>query len=131
MRTARELARASMSAVEARDREGWLALFDEDACVEDPVGPSAFDPDGHGHHGKQAIAAFYDSVIAPNESIRFTIRQSILCGDEVANVGTIWITFPGGSAVEVEGVYVYRRSDDGRIASLRAYWEEGSVKPAS
>ena len=80
----------------------------DDAVVEDPVGPSMFDPEGTGHRGPEAIAAFYDNVIGVNESIRFTIRQSFLCGDEVANVGTIRIGFAGGGAVEVDGVYCYR-----------------------
>ena len=101
MSTARELSQASMAAVEAKDKEAWLALFADDAVVEDPIGPSAFDPEGKGHRGIEAIAAFYDSVIAPNESIRFTISQSLLCGDEVANVGVIRIAFTGGTAIEV------------------------------
>jgi steroid Delta-isomerase len=126
--TARDLGRASMAAVEARDRQGWLALFAEDAVVEDPIGPSAFDPEGQGHRGLEAIAAFYDNVIAANESITFTIRQSILCGDEAANVGVIRIAFAGGGAVEVDGVYVYRRSPDDRIASLRAFWEPDAIR---
>ena len=99
-----------MAAVEAGDREAWLALFSDDAVVEDPVGPSMFDPDGKGHHGREAIAAFYDNVIGVNESIRFAIRDSYLCGDEVANVGTIRINFAAGGAVEVDGVYCYRVS---------------------
>jgi ketosteroid isomerase-like protein len=120
-----------MAAVAAGDREGWLELFADDAVVEDPVGPSAFDPEGRGHRGRQAIAAFYDAVIAPNESVRFTIHQSFLSGEEVANVGVITITLPGGIAVEVDGVYTYRRSPDGRIAALRAYWEPDAVRPVS
>ncbi len=117
-----------MAAVEAGDRAGWLALFDDDAVVEDPIGPSAFDPEGVGHRGPAAIAAFYDKVIAPSESIRFDIRQSFLCGDEIANVGVIRITFPGGSAVEVDGVYTYRRAPAGRLASIRAYWEPNAIR---
>ena len=128
MRDARELAAASMAAVESHDREAWLALFADDAVVEDPVGPSAFDPAGNGHRGRAAIAAFYDGVIGVNESIRFTIDQSHLCGDEVANVGVITITLAGGSAVEVDGVYTYRRSPEGKIAALRAYWEPERVR---
>jgi steroid Delta-isomerase len=131
MISARDLGRASMAAVEARDRQAWLDLFTEDAVVEDPIGPSTFDPEGHGHRGKEAIAAFYDGVIAANESIRFTIRQSLLCGDEAANVGVIRITFAGGAAVEVDGIYIYRRSADGRIASLRAFWEQDAVRSVS
>src|SRR5271166_1340556 len=106
-----------MAAVEARDRQAWLDLFTDDAVVEDPIGPSLFDPEGRGHRGIEAIAAFYDNVIAANESVTFTIRQSFLCGDEAANVGVIRIAFAGGTAVEVDGVYIYRRSPDGRIAS--------------
>ena len=117
-----------MAAVEARDREAWLALFADDGVVEDPIGPSAFDPEGRGHRGPEAIAAFYDSVIAANESIRFDIRQSFLCGDEAANVGIIRITFAGGSAVEVDGIYIYRRSPDDKIASLRAFWEPDAIR---
>ncbi len=131
MTTARELGQASMAAVEAHDRAAWLALFADDAVVEDPIGPSAFDPEGRGHRGLEAIASFYDQVIAVNESIRFTIRQSILCGEEAANVGVIRITFAGGSSVEVDGVYTYRRSPDDKIASLRAFWEPESVRSVS
>jgi steroid delta-isomerase len=126
--SARELGQASMAAVEAGDRQAWLDLFAEDAVVEDPIGPSAFDPEGEGHRGIEAIAAFYDNVIAVNESITFTINQSYLCGDEAANVGVIRIAFADGSAVEVDGIYMYRRSPDGRIASLRAFWEPDAVR---
>jgi steroid delta-isomerase len=129
--TARELGQASMAAVEARDRQGWLDLFADDGVVEDPIGPSAFDPGGRGHHGIEAIAAFYDTVIAANESIRFNVHQSYLCGDEAANVGVIRITFPGGTAVEVDGIYIYRRSPDDKIASLRAFWEPDHVRTLS
>jgi steroid Delta-isomerase len=129
--TARELGQRSMAAVEARDREAWLALFADDGVVEDPIGPSAFDPEGTGHRGPEAIAAFYDSVIAANESIRFDIRQSFLCGDEAANVGIIRITFAGGSAVEVDGIYIYRRSPDDKISSLRAFWEPDAIRTVS
>jgi len=127
--TARQLGEASMAAVASGNRQAWLNLFAEDAVVQDPVGPSPFDPEGTGHRGIAAIAAFYDSVIAPNESVRFTITQSFLCGDEAANVGVIRITLAGGTAVEVDGVYVYRRSSDDKIASLRAYWEPDAIRP--
>jgi steroid delta-isomerase len=127
--TARDLSQRSMAAVASHDRQGWLDLFAADAVVEDPVGPSVFDPEGKGHRGPEAIAAFYDSVIAANQSIVFTIRESFQCGDEVANVGVIRITFDGGSAVEVDGVYTYAMSPEGKIAAIRAYWEPDAIRP--
>ncbi len=125
---ARDLARRSMAAVEARDRAGWLALFADDAVVADPVGPSVFDPAGLGHRGPEAIAAFYDTVIAPGQ-ISFRITGSFAAGPECANVGTITTTFDDGSAVAVDLVSVYTAGEDGKLRSLRAYWEMDKARP--
>jgi ketosteroid isomerase-like protein len=122
--TARELARRSQAAVRAKDREAWLSLFAPDAVVADPIGRSPLDPAGQGHEGLAAIAAFYDRVIAPNDQITFEIERSYLCGDEVADVGIIRTTLPGGQhIVVVRGVYTYRGNGAGQLAALRAYWE--------
>ncbi|HUC05831.1 MAG TPA: nuclear transport factor 2 family protein [Acidimicrobiales bacterium] len=122
--TARELGIRSRAAVHAKDRDGWLNLFADDAVVQDPIGPSPFDPEGRGHHGRDAIAAFYDTVIAPSEAITFEIEQSYLCGDEVADVGVIRTTLAGGThQAVVHGVYTYRTDGAGKLAALRAFWE--------
>jgi hypothetical protein len=122
--TARELGIRSRAAVTAGDREGWLSLFADDAFVQDPIGPSPFDPEGKGHHGLAAIAAFYDTVIATSEGIAFEITESYLCGDEVADVGVIRTTLTGGThQAVVRGVYTYRSNGAGKLASLRAFWE--------
>lgn len=118
---ARAVSIRSMTAVEAGDREGWLALFADDAVVQDPIGVSPLDPSGEGHRGPDAIAAFYDTVIGPNE-VRFTIRESWEAGDEVANVGRITTTMADGTVVNTDGVFTYRLAPDGRVAALRAYW---------
>jgi steroid Delta-isomerase len=121
---ARELGSRSRAAVHARDRDGWLSLFTEDAVVQDPIGPSPFDPEGKGHRGRAAIAKFYDEVIAPSEAIDFEITQSYLAGDEVADVGIIRTTIAGGThQAVVHVVMTYRTDGAGKIASLRAYWE--------
>jgi len=122
--TARDLARRSQAAVKVKDRDEWLSLFAPDAVVQDPIGPSPFDPAGDGHRGLEAIAAFYDTVIAPNEQITFEIENSYLCGREVADVGIIRTVLPGGKHVAVvRGVYTYRCNDDGQLVALRAFWE--------
>ncbi len=124
---ARDASLASMRAVEAGDREAWLALFAPDAVVEDPIGPSAMDPDGNGHRGIEAIAAFHDAVIAPNR-VRFTIERSHAAGDEVANVGTITTELPDGSVVHTDLVITYRVDGDGLVAALRAYWSVDELR---
>jgi steroid delta-isomerase len=126
---ARELARRSQAAVAAKDRSAWLALFADDAVVQDPIGPSPLDPGGAGHRGAAAIAAFYDTVIATAEQITFEIESSYLCGDEVADVGVIRTVLPGGRQVAVvHGVFTYRSNGDGKLAALRAYWEFDALR---
>jgi steroid delta-isomerase len=127
--TARELARRSQAAVAAKDRDAWLSLFASDAVVQDPIGPSPLDPLGAGHRGRDAIAAFYDNVIAPPERITFEIERSYQCGDEVADVGVIRTTLAGGQHVAVvRGVYTYRSNGAGQLAALRAFWEFDAVE---
>ena len=94
---ARLASQKSIAAVQAKDKAAWLALFADDAVVEDPVGPSFLDESGQGHRGLAAIGAFFDNNIAPVESIRFDLADSFAAGDEVANVATIHMTLPGGT----------------------------------
>ncbi|MEH6581139.1 MAG: nuclear transport factor 2 family protein [Halioglobus sp.] len=118
---ARDAAMRSITAVEECDREAWLANWHPEGVLEDPVGPSPMDPQGNGHHGIDAITAFYDNIIATMK-VRFCIRQSFACGNECANVGTI--TTSGGDAVaRTELMMVYRVDDHGKVLSLRAFWE--------
>jgi len=120
---ARLASQRSMDAVGRRAKDDWLALFAEDAVIEDPVGPSHFSPDGTGHHGRGAIAAFWDASVATTERLEFDIRNSFACGNEVANVGVITATVGGGTQMDSKGVFVYRVNADGLIVSLRAFWE--------
>ena len=120
---ARLASQRSIAAVQAKDKDGWLSLFAEDAVVQDPVGTSFLDETGEGHRGHAAIGAFFDANIAPVESIRFDLHDSFAAGDEVANVATIHMTLPGGATSRCEGVFVYRVREDGKLVSLRAFWE--------
>jgi steroid Delta-isomerase len=112
----------SREAVMARDKDAWLAVFADDAIVEDPIGPSHFDPEGKGHRGRDAISAFWDKAIAPTDLIEFDFRDSFRCGNEEANVGSILITM-AGHRITTDGVFTYRVNDEGKMVALRAYWE--------
>jgi len=124
---ARLASQRSMDAVHKKDKEAWVANFADDGVVEDPIGPSMFDPDGKGHRGKAAIAAFWDKLIAPNR-VFFDIRESYACGSECANVGTVNTVMPNGAAMVVNGVFTYRVNDAGKVVALRAFWEMSKMK---
>ena len=115
--------RRHVETIAAGDREGWLENFADDAVMEDPVGPSPLDPSGEGHQGKGAIAAFWDRVIGPC-AVRFEIERHINCGDEIANIGTVYNRLPGSETeIAAEGVFVYRVNAEGKLVSLKAYWD--------
>jgi steroid delta-isomerase len=126
MRSTGELADASMRAAVAGDREAWLALYAEDAVLEDPVGPSMWDAEGKGHRGKAALAAFWDRAIGPNRGLAFELRERYVGGNEVANVLTVRSALPDGQKIEFGMVTVMRSNEQGLIQSLRAFWNSGS-----
>jgi steroid delta-isomerase len=119
---ARRAAWRSMDAVARGDKQAWLDNFADDAIVEDPIGKSIIDPTGEGHRGKAAIEQFWDKNIA-NARPMFSLQRSICAGSECANVGTLTIQFPNGIVTQLYGVFIYRVNDDGKVASLRTYWE--------
>ncbi len=120
---ARRASRSSYAAVVAKDKERWLSLFADDAVLEDPVGPSFFDPEGAGHHGKDGIAAFWDVAIAPVVEFTFTIRDSFANGNACANIGTFSTRMADGTLADTDLIAVYRLDDEGRIRSMSAHWE--------
>jgi len=119
---ARAAAIQSMRLSESGDGESWLALFADDAVIQDPYGPSPMDPEGRGHIGREAIEKFCAQYIRP-DAIRFEIRQTISAGGACVNVGTIYTKLPGGVSSWSEVVNVYEVNDAGKITLLRSYWD--------
>ncbi len=111
------------STFSADDRDGWLALFTDDAVLEDPVGSPP-------HEGREAIAAFWDAVHARTE--RGTVRMTqgpAVCGLEAAWAFELDVTVKGRrSLVEIidHGTF----TEDGRIRSIRAFWSLATARPA-
>jgi steroid delta-isomerase len=111
----RELAEASLRLTRDGDREGWLELFADDAIVEDPVGSEP-------HRGIEAIRRFRDSVIATMDSFDYQIERCYVGGDEAALVVTFSLS-AGGSTLVMDLVNIYRANAEGKIASLRSFWD--------
>jgi ketosteroid isomerase-like protein len=120
---ARLAAKRSLAAVQAKDKTAWLSLFADDAVIEDPVGVSPIDPTGKGHRGRDAIGRFWDRHIASSTTMQFDVRESHASGDECANVYTITIGMPNGMTSRVDGIFVYRVNEAGKLLSMRGIWE--------
>ncbi len=123
---ARRASLLSREYVQTHNRDAWLGLWTEDAIIEDPIGVSYIDPEGKGHRGAQARAAFYDSFIAP-ATISIEIHQSYAAGLECANHITITILLDGGEGKRIQqmvhGVFTYHCNEDGKLTAMRGYWD--------
>ena len=93
------------------------ALYADDATVEDPVG-------GEVHIGRQAVRGFYgtlENVKAQTEML--TLRA---LGNEAAFHWTLSIDF-GGNGMRIDIISVMTFDDEGKIASMKAYWTQDNV----
>ena len=115
--------RASWKCVQTGDREGWLALMADDVLVEDPIGEAVTNPDGTGVRGKEALGAFYDTTIGPNE-LTVTCEETFPSSspNEIAYILVLRTEFPNGFTATVRGVFTYKVNDEGLITNLRGYW---------
>lgn len=113
---------ASLSAVKARNKQGWLNLFEADAVVQDPVGVSPTDPTGKGHIGIAAISAFYDTFPTDTGSMEFEVQRIIARGDEAAVDLTFRFTDKDGNVSSIQAINIYKASPNGKVASLRSFW---------
>ena len=122
---ARVASQRSYSAVAKGDLAEWLTVYAEDCVLEDPVGPSMFDPEGKGHRGHAGISAFWELAIASIDRFEFEITDSFANpgSNTCANIGRIRTSFADGSSTTTDLIMVYVVHDDGTVASMKAYWE--------
>ncbi|WP_415624471.1 ketosteroid isomerase family protein [Mycobacterium xenopi] len=114
---------SSWRCVQAHDREGWLALMADDVVIEDPIGDAPTNPGGTGVHGKDGVAAFYDSNIAANQ-LTITCEETFPSSspNEIAHILVLRSKFDNGVTSTVRGVFTYRVNDAGLITNMRGYW---------
>ena len=112
----------SIRLASAGDKESWLALYADDAVVQDPVGISPFDATGEGHVGKEAISKFWDDVIGPS-NITIEVHARIPSGDRACAVHQTASNSLGGDlTTEVEMIAVYELNEAGKIQRMSAFW---------
>ena len=109
--------RSSPAAVAAHDKAGWIALFDEDYVIEDPVGWRQV-------RGED-ISAFWDAFIAPND-IEFVVHHDWIDGMHVVRDVTIVTTLRTGLQVTTPAHLRYElveRNGALKVERMAAHWE--------
>jgi hypothetical protein len=108
----------SPAAAAAHDRAGWVRLFTQDGCIEDPVGSRP-------HVGRTQIGRFYDTFIDPRH-ITFHRDLDVVAGTSVIRDLTLEVTMGASVTMTIPAFLRYdlRPADCGwAISHLRAYWE--------
>jgi steroid delta-isomerase len=113
---------AYVAAFSAGDKEGYLSLFAPAGTVEDPVGSDVCT-------GPEQIAAFWDGVRAmtPTITLEKTGVPRIAAGQVAWNLRAI--AEMGDAKLAVDIIDVMDFDDQGRITSLRAFWDMAEMAP--
>ncbi len=103
----------------SRDLESLVALFTDDAVQTDPA-------NGPANVGRQAIATFFQNSYDATTSSSWEAQAVHCCGDVAAVDFVVHVEMEGGSA-RIEGIELFTFADDGRIASVTAYWGDADM----
>lgn len=110
----RATADAYIAALEAGDLDAVMALYADDATVEDPVGG------GTVHTGKDAIREFYATVVAMK--IDGKVNEARVCGNDLLFNFEITTHFDADSKASINVWDLMTHDDQGKVSSMRAYW---------
>jgi len=102
-------------AIRAMDAEAFASAFAEDGTTFDPVGTP-------GITGHAAIREFLQNICKNFKSVGLTEDNVFVAGNGAAVKWTGRGISASGKEVKFEGVDVFEVNDDGKIHTLRAYW---------
>jgi steroid delta-isomerase len=112
--------RAYFLAIRAMDAEAFANTFAEDGTTYDPVGSPAIS-------GRDAIREFLTSICKNFKSVGLTEESVFVAGNGAA---VKWIgkgTSTTGKEVKFEGVDVFEVNEEGKIQTVRAYWNPAEM----
>ena len=112
--------RAYFLAIRAMDPEAVASTFAEDATTYDPVG-------SEGITGHEAIREFFSSIYKNFKSVALTEDSIFVAGDGAAVKWTGKGTSANGRNVNFEGIDVFEINADGKIQTIRAYWNPAEM----
>ena len=117
MPTEQDMKAAMQAYIDAFNRvdvEAIIALYADDATVEDPVGKEPL-------VGKQKIADFYRYAIQTGAKLSLAAPIRASHGNSAAMAFDVKLTMPQGKAI-IRVIDVMTFNAQGKFASMRAYW---------
>ena len=108
------------AATRAMDANAWVSTFAEDAISHDPVGA----PPMAGH---AALRQFFEGIVGAFETVGLFEDQVFTSGNEAAVKWTGRGTGKNGREVTFEGIDVFEINDEGKIQTVRGYWNPAAM----
>ncbi|HLO01209.1 MAG TPA: nuclear transport factor 2 family protein [Pyrinomonadaceae bacterium] len=108
------------AALRAMDQRAWVNTFAIDAVSHDPVGAPPIE-------GRQKLAEFFQTVIAPFKEVGLTEQQVFIAGNGAA---VKWLGHGishNGREVNFEGIDVFEVNEAGKIRLLHGYWNPAEM----
>jgi hypothetical protein len=120
------MARRSPEIAARHDKAEWLALYSDDAVIEDPVGTPASQKGRRPGRLGDELGRFYEAFIAPS-AIDMTVRREIVCDMHVFRAIDIHTTnLKTGLQMKVPANLLYEMVAVGgglAIRRMQAHWE--------
>ena len=108
--------------VTAGDVDGIVALYAEDATIEDPIGSDL-------HSGIEGVRAFYESAAGT-----ITMKRTgpiRVAGLEAATPMVVLIGPEGPDRKALDIISVMKFNDEGKVTAMRAFWSFDAMRPAT
>ena len=107
-----------VEALNASDLEGIVALYADDATVEDPVGSSV-------QNGIEAIRAFYANSLKLSLQVELTGEVRAVA-NEAAFAFTVSFEYQGRKTL-IAPIDHFRFNDAGKLVSMRAFFGQQNI----
>ncbi|WP_028080174.1 steroid Delta-isomerase [Solimonas soli] len=116
----KEAMQAYIDGFNRADAGAVVALYADDAIVEDPVGSKP-------KQGRAEIARFYQMSIATGAKLKLAAPIRGSHGNAAAMAFDVELKMPEGQAL-IRVIDVMTFDDAGKFSSMRAYWAPGDME---
>lgn len=107
-------------AIRAMDADAFASSFAEDGTTYDPV-------HSPGITGRDGLRQFFSSICQNFKSVALTEDHVFVAGNGAAVKWTGRGTSTTGKDVKFEGIDVFEVNEDGKIQTVRAYWNPAEM----
>ena len=104
----------------ARDKGAWIALFDKNAILHEPVGTTPAE-------GREGLEQVWQIFTGPFVGLEFESNEIFYSGSGAAARWSAKASSADGRATGIDGISVFEIDVDGRIQTVMSYWDPAAA----